>query len=616
MSLASLFPHIALLLVVLATSGQASQSKLRVDIDAKDATFRVYLSNSLWFNGGPVSVHNQGKWLSTDDGSLVFGSSATSRGEDAWGSYTSTEVHWMTQDKSYNFYTVTKEYEDEPVLVFEQHFRDGVTDGALDGVKDETMSLFPSLLMEDLDLERGYMTYSGNQLTTTAVGVWGPSTVLPKGDDGGLPLVIFDSELTNTVVISPLSGFMASSQSIFQPASSAKVPAFGVGIMSTVNAIPQDYVYRSVMVAGENVTGTLEKWGKLLRRRYQKNDFARRDDLSVNYLGYWTDNGACYYYTTGQYQDYNEALSQVQKNSSIPFQYLQIDSWWYYKGANGGVKNWTAMPGIFPGSPNSVRNLYKNVNGWPIVAHNRYWSSDTDYAKQNGGDFNFVIDGSYALPNDSKFWHHLLSHAQMEWNLIVYEQDWLDNEFAGLKDLETDLFLGRQWLVDMGEAAAQLGITIQYCMAWPRHLMQTVEIPAVTQIRVSDDYHPGNNQWKIGDASILAHSLGLASFKDTFHTVMVEPLATKCRFLTPEPEPARQTYISALSGGPVGPSDTAGQANATLLMATCMSDGRLLKPTRPALTVDSSFVYRAFKKNGPDGEVYVAYTQVGPTIIH
>ena len=41
-----------------------------------------------------------------------------------------------------------------------------------------------------------------------------------------------------------------------------------------------------------------------------------------------------------------------------------------------------------------------------------------------------------------------------------------------------------------------------------------------------------------------------------------------------------------------------------------MSDGRLLKPTRPAMSVDSTFVRRAFGSGGPDGELWVAFTEV------
>lgn len=56
----------------------------------------------------------------------------------------------------------------------------------------------------------------------------------------------------------------------------------------------------------------------------------------------------------------------------------QIDSWWYFRGYQGGVKNWTAMPSVFPNGIEAVASR----TGWPIVAHNRYWSNDTDYALQ------------------------------------------------------------------------------------------------------------------------------------------------------------------------------------------------------------------------------------------
>ena len=44
--------------------------------------------------------------------------------------------------------------------------------------------------------------------------------------------------------------------------------------------------------------------------------------------------------------------------------------------------------------------------------------------------------------------------------------------------------------------------------------MQSIEIPAVTQIRVSANYLPGGDNWIIGDTIMLAHAVGLASFKD------------------------------------------------------------------------------------------------------
>ena len=51
-------------------------------------------------------------------------------------------------------------------------------------------------------------------------------------------------------------------------------------------------------------------------------------------------------------------------------------------------------------------------------------------------------------------------------------------------------------------------------MPYPRHLLQSLEVPAVTQTRASNDYTAGNTQWRIGDTSILNHAVGLAPFKD------------------------------------------------------------------------------------------------------
>ncbi len=51
-------------------------------------------------------------------------------------------------------------------------------------------------------------------------------------------------------------------------------------------------------------------------------------------------------------------------------------------------------------------------------------------------------------------------------------------------------------------------------MPWPRHILQSVTIPIVTQSRASQDYSPDNTQWNIGDSTILEHAVGLAAFKD------------------------------------------------------------------------------------------------------
>jgi hypothetical protein len=61
----------------------------------------------------------------------------------------------------------------------------------------------------------------------------------------------------------------------------------------------------------------------------------------------------------------------------------------------------------------------------------RYFAPDTVYAKQNGGNYDFVVEPDKALPTSQQFWDDLMSDAS-EWGLVVYEQDWLDRTFLDM----------------------------------------------------------------------------------------------------------------------------------------------------------------------------------------
>ena len=595
-------------LVSLEPAVHGSVENFEVKVDESTGGYQIYLSGNLWFTNADVWFRSNGKWYSTQDKSLTLTGKSTSSGRLDWGPMDIYTFNWETSDKMH-FTTYTVIFQEVPAAIFGQQWDDGADNTSTDSI-DDIISRWPTFMINDMNggINRGYATWAGGQIGETPIGKFSSSlSDIYSRQDGGLPLAIFDSTLENTVVISPQNTFMSSHQQVWKP-DGYEVPVFATGILGMVDSVPKGYAMETLMVAGQNITETMDKWGRLLRIRYKKEDQYRQDDFSINYLGYYTDNGACYYYYTGDYANYEEALIAVKKdadNKGIPYRYLQIDSWWYFKGNSDGVKNWTAMPSVFPRGIEYV----SNITGWPIVAHNRFFSTDTDYAKQNGGKFNFIIDekGNIALPDDITFWQYLLSTSRTHWNLWTYEQDWLLTESGRLQELQIDLNLGQTWLGQMGEAAKEQGLTIQYCMAWPRHVMQSVMIPVVTQTRASGDYHPGNTQWRIGDSSILLHALGIAPFKDNFHTTSNQE---KCKFNS-EPYPELETYVAVLSNGPVGPSDTVGGANKDLIMATCMSDGLLLKPTRPAMSLDSTFLYRAFGNSGPDGYVTATFTEVG-----
>ena len=106
------------------------------------------------------------------------------------------------------------------------------------------------------------------------------------------------------------------------------------------------------------------------------------------------------------------------------------------------MSNWSATPDAFP---LGLAKLSQDT-GWKYVAHNRYWSTANVCkmvtlsrchnpslanpesitiadAKQNGGDFEFIIEkGGKAIPTTQRFWDYLM-RVSKEWGMAVYEQD-------------------------------------------------------------------------------------------------------------------------------------------------------------------------------------------------
>ena len=439
-------------------------------------------------------------------------------------------------------------------------------------------------------------------------GAWNSaSSVIRSGMQGG-PVVVFDVNHrgeADMMVLSPFSHFMATS--LYQR-NQTGVPALEYGVMGSMITIPANYMQSFIaFYSPHGVNEGVREWGELMRRAYNRTDENRINDITVNYLGYYTDNGGYYYYNTEPGKNYEQTMIDVEQQIKFPFHYLQIDSWWYYKGLNNGVANWDARPDVFP---DGLATFHRRVNNIPIAAHNRYWAYDNVYKQK----YSFVLDAANtkALPvgNDS-FWEDLLLEAR-NWGLILYEQDWLNVQTIDFLPTRTNIDLGEQWLTSMGAAAEKMGINIQYCMSLPRHILQAIAIPRVTQARASDDYAVNlRNQdkptWNIGITSMLADAIGIAPFKDVLWSTEAQsgspygPSAT-------ESFPDRAILISTLSTGPVGPGDAINYTNVERIMRCCREDGLILKPDRPLTTINEVISDWASGGGVMPGELYSTTT--------
>ena len=68
----------------------------------------------------------------------------------------------------------------------------------------------------------------------------------------------------------------------------------------------------------------------------------------------------------------------------------------------------------------------------------------------------------------------------------------LDYEFVDYEKfhiLRYEVGYAERWLQGLSNAAVKLNVPVQFCMSYPRYILETLRLPAVTNARASDDFN-------------------------------------------------------------------------------------------------------------------------------
>jgi hypothetical protein len=334
-------------------------------------------------------------------------------------------------------------------------------------------------------------------------------------------------------------------------------------------------------VVGPGLNHLFDTWGNTLTALRGKTRPPNDADLTLEKFGYWTDNGATYYYNFEPQLGYAGTLLNVLHEfdqRGIALGYLQLDSWWYPKGANarwddrtGGIFRYRAASDLFPDGLTS----FQQQVGLPLVTHARWIDPVSPYRTEFGFSGNVMTDPRY--------WSDLMDYLRAG-GVVSYEQDWLGAQAQPVYDLSAPV----QFMGNMATAAAQRGMTLQYCMPLPRHVLQTVEYPNVTSMRVSDDRFDRNRWDTFLYTSRLASALGVWPWSDVF-------MSTERNNL----------LLSDLSAGVVGVGDALGAESTDNIRHVMRADAVLVKPDAPLVPTDDSILAEAAQ--GPKSPM-VAWT--------
>ncbi|XP_046368497.2 uncharacterized protein LOC124143542 [Haliotis rufescens] len=604
------FISLILLLLLVTLHQKVSGEGLRVETSAT-GYYNVYVNGTQWIRGSQAFFFVNGGKYTTDGvlghlGNLTLRNTEHDQGQDMLGFWKRITYNYYADDSPIQLSIKSYVEGGVPAVVFGQKFLKD-TPGTKAPTNVTIIGGFPNFeFFVPSAADVGYLSFGGNWLgdeakTMAMYNVTNPIGIdLLDGYEGG-PVCMF-SPTGSAVVISPFNQFMSASMWVNKKGLFRGSVHWG--IMGTVDLIPAGFEYQTIMYYGEGINNAFEGWGKLMRKWYGKRDL-RSSDITLTNMGYWTDEGTAYHDAPEEGKDYEDTLLELKENPKqkhVPYKYVQLDDWLYERDDNNGTISLTPRNGTVP---DGLTFLHEKT-GLAIVLQNGFWSNETSYASQNGGNFSFLISGSSAVPLGGDFWDYLFSKAKA-WGLKVYQQDWMKEQSLLVKEFQTNLSLGRQWLVDMGLAAERYGITIQYSGALPRHALQSLEIPAVTQARVSEDFGESMDQWKIGITSIFANALGLAPFKDSFistHDAFTNSSNTRLEF---------ESMVATISTGAVGLGNKIdSDVKFNVAQSCCNADGLILGPSRPATAIDAQIMEGAYNNSmGPKGEVWTSYSVIG-----
>ena len=419
--------------------------------------------------------------------------------------------------------------------------------------------------------------YPQNLDHLTFSGIFAPPNFYTYSNES--PWIFFDPASHAAFILSPAANFMTASTTW------GKNGEMSTGIDASIASLPAGFTHSSLMVFESGIQKAFGSWGDSLTKLQGKTRPGNDADPSLNQVGYWTDNGATYYYQTATGMTYPQTLTAVKANFDqlgIGLGYVQLDSWFYPKGSSAA---WTANgSGIFEysaASPLFTAGLgnFQQSLGVPLVTHARWIDASSPYHQLYKMSGNVVLDAAY--------WNSVAAYLATS-GVATYEQDWLDDKAQPDFNLtDAEMFLG-----NMATAMAQRGLTMQYCMASPRHFLQSTKYNNLTSIRASSD-RLNRDRWSdFLYTSSLAAALGVWPYADNFMST----------------EPGN-LLLATLSAGPIGIGDALGSISGANLLHAVRRDGVIVKPDAPLTPIDSSYSHMAHSVDTP--QIATSYTEFG-----
>ncbi len=517
---------------------------LSAQLDETTGDYRITAQNPSWSFAGSLGS--------------APGDVREADGNDRVGAYRQLTFTW--QDGGNSLEGAIRLYQDDPLVLFQYTYLKAATPSSVS---------FPSFS----GIPTGLHHFSYQNVAFAA----------PQFELGqyGTPWLLFDDH-ANAMIISPASHFIIASMH------GDGDHLIASGLDQQLPSVPEGFTQQTLMAISPGIRHTWDTWGTALINLEGRQRSGNESDITLKYFGYWTDNGAAYYYRYDPTLGYTGTLKAViarYREEKIPVRYLQLDSWWYDKSspgmsaddhtgtwnARGGTMLYQADASLFP---QGLAAFQKSV-ALPLVVHGRYLSEQSPY-RQEGYDISGVA------PVGAKWWNEIGAYLQAN-GVITYEQDWNSLITQQSPAFSNTIATGHDFYDHMAEGTKDHQMTMQYCMALPSDFLEGSGYGNLTSIRTSGDRFSPAHWSNFIYTSQLAYAIGTWPWTDVYFSRETTNL-----------------LVDTLSAGPVGTGDALGAEDRQNIMMAVRGDGVIVKPDVPLIPLDRIYVADAAAASAPE----------------
>ena len=465
-----------------------------------------------------------------------------------------------------------------------------------------------------------------------------PVTGQPSTGPKGGPTVLFGDY--HAVVGSPIGEYGSWSAGTGSSHDGSIRDVWNPGIRGAIENVPPGFVSSTIFFVNSapessepvSITDSMYKWGTIMRRyMYHNSTLAKdMDDITLQKIGYQTDNGAYYCFCKGNCSHSLLAKVDELRQMQAPVGYLSFQGVGASIGHDGApwcVDRFGPDGGLGPNYPLSLGEFQRAL-GLPLQLYAPYFCFGSAYFNKTSAGGTPVWPGvrsNASLPGCKgyDFWDidPSMSEIFYDWlfstgksvGMVSYEPDFMNQNRNCMPAFLRTVDGATTWQRGMNKAASRANMAIQWCMATPIDVLTSLEFDYVTNFRVSTDYCYGES-WSMGISSLLVSALGKAPSKDTLWTTPNNRTEIPgCPWTADHEAPGAALHVTLalFSTGPVGISDGPGFTDDELIRRTISADGALLQPSRPATLIDSIIRARCSSDKSDaisDSEILVSHS--------